>query len=56
MPWKRVPIRERLDIRIVWEHTPADYYRYGEYPRYINPPGWSQPQTEWKWVEEKEDE
>lgn len=45
---KRVPIIEPLDLRTVWEHTPLDYYRYGEYPRFIRPVGWSQPRCEWR--------
>ena len=51
--WIRVPVIEPLDFRRgnVFEHTPLDYYRYGEYPRFIRPPGaHPQPRTEWKWV------
>ena len=50
--WKLVPIIEPMDYRRcnVYEHTPADIAKYGEYPRYINPPGWNQPKTEWKLI------
>lgn len=39
--WRLVPIIEPMDIRRcnVYEHTPLDYYRYGEYPRFIRPVG-----------------
>ncbi len=47
--WLRVPVIEPLDIAHVFEHTPLDYYRYGEYPRFIRPVGAHQPRTEWKW-------
>ena len=42
------PVIEPLDIRRhnVFEHTPLDYYRYGEYPRFMRPVGWAQPRTE----------
>jgi hypothetical protein len=36
----------------VWEHTPLDYYRYGEYPRFLRPVGAHQPRTEWRLVEQ----
>lgn len=45
--WRLVPIPDRP----MHEHTPLDYARYGEYPRFINPPGWMQPKTEWKLIE-----
>lgn len=51
--WIRVPVIDQLDMRTVWEHTPLDYYRYGEYPRFIRPVGAHQPRTEWKLVEIK---
>lgn len=50
MKWVRAPIIEPLDPRTMWEHTPLDYYRYGEYPRFIRPVGAHQPRWEWKCV------
>ncbi len=50
MRWIRVPIIEPLDLRTIWEHTPLDYYRYGEYPRFIRPVGAHQPRLEWRRV------
>ena len=44
---KRKAVIEPLDMRTIWEHTPLDYYRYGEYPRFIRPVGAHQPRTEW---------
>jgi hypothetical protein len=32
-----VPVIEELSFANVFEHRPVDYYRYGEYPRYISP-------------------
>lgn len=49
--WMRVPVLEPLDPRTAWEHTPLDYYRYGEYPRFIRPVGAHQPRAEWRMVE-----
>lgn len=46
----RVPIMEPLDLRTMWEHTPLDYYRYGEYPRWIRPVGAHQPRWGWRHV------
>ena len=46
-------IMEELDIRTIWEHTPLDYYRYGEYPRFIRPVGAHRPRTKTYWVEDK---
>lgn len=40
-----VPVIEPLNIRYVWEHTPLDYYRYGEYPRFLRPVGAHQPRV-----------
>ena len=40
-----VPIVDRPRYADMMEHTAVDMYRYGEYPRYINPPGWRQPRT-----------
>jgi hypothetical protein len=48
--WMRVPVVEPLTAANVWEHTPLDYYRYGEYPRFIRPVGVNQPKTEWQSV------
>lgn len=48
MTWMRVPIIEPLDVRTVWEHTPLDYYRYGEYPRFQRPIGAHAPRWEWR--------
>ena len=31
-----VPVFEPLNIHNFFEHTPLDYYRYGEYPRYLS--------------------
>ena len=41
------PVIEPMEIRRanVFEHTPLDYYRYGQYPRWIRPVGASQPRT-----------
>ena len=49
--WILVPVIEPMEHRraTVFEHTPLDYYRYGEYPRFIRPVGAQQPRTEWKW-------
>jgi len=46
--WMRVPVVEPLSAVNVWEHTPLDYYRYGEYPRFVRPIGAHQPKTEWQ--------
>ena len=46
-----VPVIEPLDPRRgnVYEHTPLDYYRYGEYPRFLRPVGAHQPRTVTVW-------
>lgn len=44
----KVPVLDNVNISTVWEHRPADYYKYGGYPRYISPPGRSQ-NLRWKW-------
>jgi len=49
--WMRVPVMESLRASTCWEHTPLDYYRYGEYPRFIRPVSAHQPRAEWKRVE-----
>lgn len=50
-----VPVIEPMDLRScnVFEHTPLDYYRYGEYPRFIRPIGAHQPRTKTVWVKER---
>jgi hypothetical protein len=50
--WRFVPIIEPMEHRraTVYEHTPLDYYRYGEYPRFLRPVGAQQPRSEWKLV------
>lgn len=48
--WMLVPIVEPLHPTTVWEHTPLDYYRYGEYPRFIRPVGAHQRRKEWRRV------
>lgn len=35
----RVPVLRELNPVDVWEHTPLDYYKRGEYPRFLRPPG-----------------
>ena len=49
--WIRVPVKEKLEVAHCWEHTPLDYYRYGEYPRFVRPVGAHKPMIEWKLVE-----
>lgn len=51
---KLIPVVDPMDPRRlnVYEHTPLDYYRYGEYPRYIRPPGANRPITKTVWVAE----
>lgn len=50
---KLIEVMEPLDMRTVWEHTPLDYYRYGEYPRFLRPVGAHQPRTKTVWVKEQ---
>lgn len=38
------PVREQMRPGD-WEHTPLDYYRYGEYPRFLRPVGAHRPQV-----------
>ena len=33
----KIPIIEPLDYLNVWEHTPVDFFKYGQYPRFIRP-------------------
>lgn len=49
-----VPVIEPMDHRRgnVFEHTPLDYPRYGEYPRFIRPIGAHQPLKKTVWVKE----
>ena len=37
-----IPVPEEISFvhHTVFEHTPLDYYKYGEYPRFISPVGW----------------
>ena len=49
--WIRVPVIEPMRLEHLFEHTPVDYYRYGQYPCWTNPPGrhpFYEPRTEWK--------
>lgn len=50
--WKRirVPIVGRLPLHLMYEHPPLNYYKYGEYPRFIRPPHDNAPPWEWRWV------
>ena len=46
--WIRQPVPETLHVSTVYEHTPLDVYRYGEYPRVLRPVGANQYlRTEW---------
>lgn len=49
---KLIPVIEPMDPRRcnVYEHTPLDYYRYGEYPRFIRPIGAHRPLVKTVWV------
>ena len=47
----RVPIIEPLRIAHCWEHTPLDYYRYGEYPRFLRPVGAHEPRSKWQIID-----
>jgi len=40
------PVIEPLTMHNIWEHTPLDYYKYGEYSRFIRPVGAHQPRYE----------
>ena len=52
---KLIPVIDPIEIRRcnVYEHTPLDYYRYGEYPRFQRPVGASQPITKTVWVKDE---
>lgn len=47
----RVPVIEPMDPRRgnIYEHTPLDYYKYGEYPRFIRPVDAQQPRAVTAW-------
>jgi hypothetical protein len=49
----KVPVIERMELRRnnVYEHTPLDYYKYGEYPRFTRPVDAQQPRTVTVWNE-----
>ena len=42
----KVPIYEPVAWHNVYEHTPLDWHKYGEYPRFIRPVGAHQPRFE----------
>ena len=42
----RVPIKEPFSWHNIYEHTPVDFFKYGEYPRFIRPIGAHQPKYE----------
>ena len=46
-----VPVIEPMDHRRcnIYEHTPLDYFKYGEYPRFIRPVDAQQPRTAIVW-------
>lgn len=48
--WIQVPVMQELNMVNIWEHTPLDYYRYGEYPRFIRPPRAGDHKWRWEWV------
>lgn len=50
--WIRQPIQEKLNMFNMWEHTPLDYYRYGEYPRFLRS---VRNDPQWEWVKLYED-
>ena len=35
--WMRRAVIEPVTIHNMYEHTPLDIYKYGEYPRFIRP-------------------
>jgi hypothetical protein len=47
--WVRVPVLDPLNPISVWEHTPLDYYRCGEYPRFIRGPEERAGDHPWRW-------
>jgi len=50
--WILAPVREPLNMVNVWEHTPLDYYRCGEYPRFIRPVDAHKPKMQWVLLED----
>ena len=50
MKWIRKPITRPINPIDVWEHTPLDIYRYGEYPRFLRPPGPRAGDFDTEWV------
>ena len=42
----KVPTIEPLTPHNLHEHTPLDFYKYGEYPRFIRPVGVHEPKYE----------
>jgi len=42
----KVPIKEPFSWHNIYEHTPVDFFKYGEYPRIIRPIGWHEPKYE----------
>jgi hypothetical protein len=44
--YEKRPVIEPLNPYNIWEHTPLDYYEYGEYPRFIRPVGAHEPRYE----------
>jgi len=51
--YRRVPIVKPINPIDVWEHTPLDIYRHGEYPRFLRPvgPRLGDHETKWQRVE-----
>ena len=47
-PYKlvKVPIVEPVTLYDLYEHTPLDIHKHGEYPRFIRPVGVHQPRYE----------
>lgn len=42
----KIPIIEPVAWHNIYEHTPLDFHKYGEYPRFIRPVGVHQPRYE----------
>ena len=45
--WVLVHVIERLTPAAVYEHTPYNYYKTGEYPRFLRPVGVHAPRLAW---------
>lgn len=45
--WVLVPVIEQLTPAVVYEHTPSNYYKTGEYPRFLRPVGAHTPRLAW---------